>query len=381
MSDRGIFEKATSCQNSLSGLVAGAGKNKVLSETVRARDVEPLQQRFGQWAGNLGALQPASSTLSLEYRLRKSPLVRDAVLKLLCDLLDSLESVTDIATGRRSNRTAGPLIDSDMDVAEYGLSSSDSDSDSHFDCDLASGSCIQTSHSATSEIDELMSAVKSGIDSLFRTSMFIRKHAQKDKRQRASATRPFDNRADVMYIKDRYPLVTAGNESLLARLGEANARRRQYFKYCRDHNDRLSRSPREEGDAGWHGYQASPATRPVELKIAPTRSVLSGQTKPSILADTEATEFIGDHLGNTQLVFNPADVQSSRSVVSFATTVAGTPEDNLAFPDLPVEAENNPTFLCPYCFTVVALKGKDRTQQWRSVDPCNPPWPDRINIF
>ncbi|KAK4041663.1 hypothetical protein C8A01DRAFT_14606, partial [Parachaetomium inaequale] len=353
MGNLGIVENAISCRDSLNNFVAAArSKDFKLSKTEGLRDVEQLRERFGQWAGNLGALQPASSSLSLEHRLRDSPVVRDAVLKLLGDLLESLQMALDIATGRRNNRAAEPLVDSDTDLAEYGLSSSESDSD----CDSAMPATrdgMETA-GATSELDELMSSIRSGIDNLFKTSIFIRKHSPKDKQQRASATKPFDNRADVMYISDRYPLVAAKNEALGVRLGEANARRRQYFKYCRDHNDRLSRPNMEEGFSQRQESQAHPAPQPADprLGIKATGSVVSEQTRPSLLADTEATEFLAQPFDKAGL-FEQLDAQSAPSMVSFATSVAEVSENSLAFPPLPSEAENNSTFLCPYCCTVI----------------------------
>ena len=117
---------------------------------------------------------------------------------------------TDITTGRRSNRTAGPIIDSDTDLAEYDISSSDSDSAIS---STSSFGDVPQATSSTSEIQELMSAIKISLDYLFKASAFIRKFAPKDKRQRASNTKPFDNRADAMYINDRYPLVAEKNEA------------------------------------------------------------------------------------------------------------------------------------------------------------------------
>jgi hypothetical protein len=365
MGDLGISKTARLCQQNFSSLISAAAASNVddLGETLNPRNVKQLQERFDQWAGNLGARQPATSPLSLEHRLRNSPVVRDAVLWLLGNLLDSLVSATDIATGRRPNRRADPLIDSGIDLAEYDLSSSDSDSD----CDSSHSAMPSTrALTATSEIEELMLAIKDGIDSLFRTSIFVRKHAPKDRRQRASAAKPFDNRADVMYVKDRYPLAAVKNEALMARLGEANARRRQYFKYCRDHKERLSNLMAEKTDAQKQESQPDRVPGPETSQTAERTLSRLSNTNPSLLADTKATEFAAGELETAQSSIQ-LEEQSTRSVVSFATTVAEPSDAELGFPPLPPEAKSNSMFLCPYCFTVVALKGKDREHQWRSV--------------
>lgn len=208
-----------------------------------------------------------------------------------------------------------------------------------------------------------MSAIMISLDYLFRTSVFIRKFAPKDKRQRAANTKPFDNRADAMYINDRYPVVSQKNEALVARLGEANARRRQYFKYRRDHNDRLSR-PDTEKEKAISEPKPQLHPQPADQRSKPTKSVLSEQTKPSLWADTEATEFVEHPLVEAQLS-TLLDPPPAMSIVSFATSIVESPEDNLCFPPLPAEARDNSSFLCPYCLTIVPLKSKEKDNQWR----------------
>ncbi|KAI1502966.1 WD40-repeat-containing domain protein [Biscogniauxia marginata] len=361
MGGQEIPEIVKDCQTAIASLfTATKDYDSRVKDIVNERDVQQIQERFDQWAGNLGALQSTKSRLSLEHRLRNSPFTKNAIRKMLMDLHDSVQTAADIAVGKRSNRTAGPIIGSGTNLAEYDISSSDSDSA------ISSTSSIGNYTQAaglTSEIQELMSAIKLGLDNLFKASVFIRKFAPKEKRQRASNTKPFDNRADVMHIKDRYPVVTKKNVALVTRLGEANARRRQYFKYRRDHNDRLSR-PDTEGDVSESGSKLHLQSRPVDKSSKLTKSISSEQTKPSLLAETEATELVVDPLAEVQLS-SLLDAPSAQSVVSFATSVIESSEDNLSFPPLPAEAQNNYSFLCPYCMMVVPLGRKDKDRQWR----------------
>jgi hypothetical protein len=228
-----------------------------------------------------------------------------------------------------------------------------------------------------------MSAIKSGIDSLFRTSIFIRNHTSQGNLQHGWRTRSFDSRADVMYVRDRYPLVAFKHPSLAVRLGEANARRRQQFKYCRDYKNLFS-----EEDTTTSGSDAKASEQdqaPLDhqshqlaswSEAGPARAIPSAATKPSIPAETEATEFIVQPFEDRELSEHP-DADPAWSVVSFATTVGSTTDDGLAFPPLPSEAEQNTTFLCPYCFTVIELKGRDKTHQWRFVHITIEPPSDR----
>ena len=203
-----------------------------------------------------------------------------------------------------------------------------------------------------------MSAIRTGLDSLFKASIFIRKFASKDKRLRAAETKPFDSRADIMYIINRYPLLKQ-NETLATRLGEANARRRQYFNYRRDHDERLS-TVTTKGDSVNVGAQAQPNVG----IAAPAKTVPTAETKPSLLADTEATAFMADEAAPDRMLETPG-VPEAMSAVSFATSVAETSDEELAFPSVPVEAETGSPFLCPYCFRYQQLSREDLEYQWR----------------
>ena len=151
----------------------------------------------------------------------------------LCSFTTSIGlcyKATEIALGKRQNRvTEAPITGLEID-----LPSSESDSSS------ISRSGGRNTLAPTSETQELMSAIRTGLDSLFKASIFIRKFASQDKRLRAAKAALFGNCADIMYIKDRYPLLNK-NATLVARLGEANARRRQYFLYRRELDERLSK--------------------------------------------------------------------------------------------------------------------------------------------
>ncbi|KAK5999133.1 Serine/threonine-protein kinase TNNI3K [Cladobotryum mycophilum] len=366
LAEKKIFQIAKICRTSISSLFrAVKAGNASVEFQVSERNVQQLQERYDQWAGNLGVLKSPKSPSSLEHRLRDSPAVSDAILGILVDLNESAQAATDILTGKRNNRTARPLSDSDIDLTEYDISSSDSDTNT--DSDTGSESSTPVSALPTNnrtEIQELMSAIKNGLDNLFRASIFIRKFAPKDKHQRASRVSAFDNRADIMYIKDRYPLVIKKNEALLMKLGEANARRRRYFTYRQSHNERLSRPDVEEGELNLSLNPEPSTNKPSELVAHEAeKSVLSGHTKPSRLAETEATKFINPHDHNQLSTFlNP---EPAMSVVSFATSIVESSDASLSFPPMPAEAENNRAILCPYCYTVIDLKARNREKQWK----------------
>ena len=249
----------------------------------------------------------------------------------------------------------GPSIaETDIDLSDYDISPSESDSSSLLSLE------DRNALAPTSEMQELTSAIRTGLDSLFKASIFIRKFASESKRLRAAETKPFENRADVIYIKDRYPLMMRKSPTLVARLGEANARRRQYFKYSRDHDERLS-TVTTDGVSDTVHAQAHPV---VTIPRA-AKTVLTAQTKPSLLAETEATALMAETAEARML--QKLEALEPMSQVSYATFVAETSDDELPFPPVPDEADNGSPFLCPYCFQPQQFKRADVQNQWRCV--------------
>lgn len=77
---------------------------------------------------------------------------------------------------------------------------------------------------------------------------------------------PVDDRADVMHINDRYPLLAQKKPELAIRLGEANARRRQRFERVR--SERLS-TVNVKSDAGVSSATSLIETSDEELPFPP----------------------------------------------------------------------------------------------------------------
>ena len=204
----------------------------------------------------------------------------------------------------------------------------------------------------------LIAAIDTSLGSLFKASIFIRANTTRGKRLRAESTKPFDNRADIMYVNDRYPSLTQ-NATLVGRLGEANARRRQYFKYCRDHDERLSTVGVKD-----NSVNAKTQRYPEAGVSAPDKTVLTVEKKPSLLADTEATAFVANETAQMEML-RVAETPKAMSEVSFATSIADISDEGFSFPSVPVEAENGTPFLCPYCFRLQKLKRESLEYHWR----------------
>ena len=238
------------------------------------------------------------------------------------------------------------MTEVDADNSEFDISS-ESDTSS-----VVSTPGGKKSLDTKSEIQELMLAIKIGLDSLFKASMFIRNCAPNDKRLQAAKTEPFDKCADIMYVNDRYHLLSNKNKELATRLGEANARRRQFFKYCRDkycrdHNDRLSTA----GDT--QGVQTG--TRGSEKISVRVESVMRKEKTSSQETGSKATAFNAGAAAHAGLLKIDDDLPA-RSVASFATSVADSSDNDLTFPPVPDDGQTGSPFLCPYCLRTQQLK-------------------------
>jgi hypothetical protein len=84
---------ASVCQKTIADfLAATTAEDCKAKDFLPSRDVQHMEERYSQWAGNMGALQDAKSSLSLECRLRDAPLVRDSILNTLIDLVASIKA-------------------------------------------------------------------------------------------------------------------------------------------------------------------------------------------------------------------------------------------------------------------------------------------------
>ena len=264
-----------------------------------------------------------------------------------------------IARGELPNRTSDWVsteVDLEEAVDERKSSSSSSVSDYSDDDGVSPG---LAKDSNLSEIEELLLDIRQRIDTLFRFIIFIRQYATVDDRSKALTSTHFSSIFDIQHIKDRFRDAGIISHTLAVRLGEANARRRQYFKYCRDHHARkesavdsleIQRVPKIETDRIPAGTGAPQRTQ---------------RTAPSTHADTEFTKFnLPLHL---PLALEP-DPEPARSVRSVATSIAEDDASELHFPPLPDDAATSRPFLCNLCYKFVELpEGMNREKACQYV--------------
>lgn len=178
------------------------------------------------------------------------------------------------------------------------------------------------------EAQMMLEIISESIKSLIRIGMIVRSSTSCDRFKKALHTLGpiFCDGPDINHVKEKYPKIQ--DDRLLARLGNANAKRRRVIAYYRDHTSRL----------GGHFDDNNPDQ-----------------------LSSKATTFAADNFAQVQAKFDRGDSESASS-----TTVSTEFSASLN-PDLPrlVELSNREeSFKCPICQTIQTFK---REKSWRLV--------------
>ncbi|KAI9857183.1 MAG: hypothetical protein M1813_008545 [Trichoglossum hirsutum] len=259
--------------------------------------------RFRIWAGNIGALQHVKVRSSLDYRLRDAPKLGDQISRLLVDLNTALADVCSIASGRKPNRTSSALDDEEL------LGSSKDDGEPGG----PEGDSLNVP--TVSEIQERFQSASNTISHLFRLSVIIRNATPRDRYSKAAAAanEPFDDRYDIAHVGHKFPrLGIKENEWLKIRLGKAITQRRQYLRYCREHQEKLSKTPGP--------ISASESRTELERHIQDSDPGQEPNPKiESRIADAIAPS---SHVQTTASTLMPSDIKEDcQSQFSYATSV------------------------------------------------------------
>lgn len=256
--------------------------------------------RLRIWAANIGAHQSGQS--SLDFRLRDSSHIRKQVTKLLNDIFQSLKETKDW------------IEDSEDDDVESLSEYSSEDENS------------------ISEAQQRCGSVAILIDCLFQMSILIRKPAQRDARIESTmaevgAFEPFDRH----HVRNKFP---RAEEHLVIRLGKANTRRRQYFRYREHHAMKLT----QRIDEAVGGLS------------------LGDEGNSAILSNTLATSFPDPNID-----FDDRVSDSGSSQISFAPTL--TSGGAITIPAPPGASRIGTLFECPYCYYFIKIQSEE---SWNS---------------
>lgn len=212
-----------------------------------------------------------------------------------------------------------------------------------------------------SEIVELQRAIHDTITNLFKLSMVIRRPTPRGRYAASKNTQPFDASFDVAHVWHKFPHAR-DRDWLIERLGKANTRRREYFRYRREHRRKL-------------GIEGFPITE--DTKTESNADIVHEQDHPrSALEErqktdgkptvdpTKATTFV-----NMPRIYElPLIDEDDVSLTSYATTTRDNFLQVLRVPDPHniieegMRFENEKPFECPYCCTFQVVKN---FREWR----------------
>ncbi|KAK7757461.1 hypothetical protein SLS62_000476 [Diatrype stigma] len=248
--DENISSKSHSLKIGLRNLICLLEEKEATSGVVvYSVSVSDVLDRFMLWCGNLGALHKPTKTISLDQRLAGAPEVRDQILVNIADLNEAIEdrefkhpmfypstykgAVSGIIFGDSPNREIPPDDDESDDPGNDEDGAALHDRDRHG---------LDASDAPMDEAHMNLELMAEAMKSLFRLGVLVRRSGPQDRFQRAlqQSTFVFPATFDTNYVEQKYPkLYNVEDRWLSKRLGSANAKRRQFMKYCREHKARL----------------------------------------------------------------------------------------------------------------------------------------------
>lgn len=189
------------------------------------------------------------------------------------------------------------------------------------------------------EVNLILAFMSQCLKALFRIGMLVRRATPRDRFERAlqHSELAFSAQFDKSHIQQNYPKLDSKDSDWLAcRLGGANAKRRQFIAYSREHQAKL------EAKANDNTMDA--------ITIAQS----SKATTFAIPGSSSATEFLHTHL---------EAANDSVSLVSASTALDR--DKKLRLPSLADLAKDGEHFECPICFNLQSFRGE---KSWRYVE-------------
>lgn len=295
------------------------------TKSLAAIDVSDALERFTLWAGNLGAILPQTSRLSLDRRLADAPETSERICEVLDDLAEAITDLLDLL------QEAAYDVKLDRDGAPGASTLSCEDSSPTSD------------DRSLDEAQPLLDIISEYLRSLFRIASLVRNSGPRDRFTHAirSSNTVFTNTLDISHLREKHPKLPA---NIRQSLGDANAKRRQFIKYCHDHRTRLETERREETVA--QVTESQPARTELLSSKATTFAPIPVQLlKPAPALGPENDEIVDDCVS-----------MASMSTFSGANMT-------LRLPQLSVLAPDRETFECPICCTFQCFSLE---QEWRA---------------
>ena len=165
---------------------------------------------------------------------------------------------------------------------------------------------------------------------------------------------------DTEHVRQKFP---EANPKLVERLGKANTRRRQVFRYLQNHHAIFSKHE-TRGSQEWQHFRGNDTSSDHEDKSmhTPKRLAEGIGGSSAFVSTARATE-------NTQTTvetFVEASpevlVDDAPSEITSATSGGSELEGSLHLPELPPNALDRKAFECPFCFEIMKVSS---ASSWR----------------
>jgi hypothetical protein len=274
--------------------------------------------------------------------LREAFSVAKLIAQNLDELLDVLENATDIAEGSRPDASL---------LEEAGMLDHPEDEE-------------DIPETENSELGELCLMTSDIVTYLLKVSMLIRQSSDRDRYAKAAASGdpPFLRDVDIQRIGERFPKIRDRRTScvrdgvdehawLRERLGNANAQRRQYLRYIRDHYNRLANTPSDSKAPGL----LSAANQPASASAPKPPSQVSS-SRPTLAPTDSSTVNISKLPQNIseQVLEQQDDADEALSLVSSQDLVeTEDTETKHRVERLDAISNGRLQFECPYCRGII----------------------------
>ncbi|RYP44264.1 hypothetical protein DL768_009268 [Monosporascus sp. mg162] len=318
-------------------------------QVVTTDAVTDALERFKLWAGNIGAVHPADSKLSLEFRLAAAPELLEQVSDLLDDLIEALDDCKSLTEAFVSYSM---LMDGEETSSISGVE------DDSF-----------PTVGAKDEAHDILDVVSECIRGLLKISILIRKATPRDRFAKALRKRqdPYLDEFDIRYVEERHPKLRHPNAKWLSeRFGRAITKRREFLRYCREHRDKIA------GKVQTNDVTPEYPSRPKKNKKKDLENVAPGPPAPSVTntkhggAKTVWTKpsTKASTLDVVQLaVLQETRDNDSRSYTSAASSVRlGSEEATFHLPSLRDVSKGDAVFECPLCCGIHSIS---RERSWK----------------
>ncbi|KFY29078.1 hypothetical protein V493_02563 [Pseudogymnoascus sp. VKM F-4281 (FW-2241)] len=340
-----IAEHATQCQSLFHKYMA------MLEIVPDPTIMDDQLARFSLWASNMDVYGPLN--VSLDYRLRFSPIAADIIhqlLDIICDTLLSCEYFPYLPHSDGLKINANESLDNIHGNSGVTRRADDDEaSDSESDVDPAEKNILK-----------ITETIGGTLTRLFRLSNAVRKSAKANRARKIERYRDDEEANKAIdelrlytkcYIEFRFPETP---EALRSALVEANALRLRRLYYQRSHRRRIGLSIQ------------SPGTTPAVIQLpkitgsAPAvRFAPSALPKPATANDMPAP--------SPAPATNATTARQTAVAAFYAKSTTEVPRaksvlvnNKLSFPPIP------PTQQCPYCGVIVEFKNTARSLLWQN---------------